>query len=150
MLGNQGSVNQHGFDSREALRDTNPEMGGAFEVARQRQAVIQRGVESIYRSIGVVPQSPEVQRHAHLQETGQYDPVAEAEAITRQAAEQERQAAMGVSAREQLQGLPYSSPQVPDATPHTPPAPVSEIQDHVSYISQIADQRYNGNLPGLN
>lgn len=179
MFGNQG-MHQHGFDSREALRDTNPEMGGAFEVARQRQGVILSGVINLRRQIlpqdrqsqaaaqrtfgefnlvetaahqgtEMAPQSQEVQHYTDMQEMRHnYDPVAEAEAINRQATEQKKQAAMGASAREQLQGMPDTTPQVPDATAYTPPAPVSDIQNHVSYISRIADQRYNGNLPGMN
>lgn len=149
MFGNH-STNQQGFDSREALRDTNPEMGGAFEVARQRQEITRRGVENIYRAIGLVSPSVEVQQHATAQEMtqGSYSPVAEAEAIARQAAEQ--QAAMGAGAREQLQTITDNSPVIEDRNPRTPAVPPpTEVQSHVSYITQIADNRYNGNLSGM-
>lgn len=146
MLGNQGT-NQQGFDSREALRDTGPEMGGAVEVAHQRLATIDSGVYILDSMLGVTSSHQEAAVAREV--TPSYSPVAEAEAITRQAAEQ--QAAMGDSAREQLQGMPDSSPRVPDASAYTvPPVPESPVMSQISYISQLADERYKSNLSGMN
>lgn len=155
MFGNNGA-NPQGFNSIEALRDTNPEMAGAVDVVYRRKAITDKALENTRRALGVVPASQEVQRYAAQQESSvyatpqEYDPVAEAAAVLQRAeAERQQQAAMGAGARERLQTLPDNTPTLDTAAPAQIVSP-SEVESQIAFVSQIADNRYNNNLHGMN
>lgn len=155
MFGNNGASPQ-GFNSIEALRETNPEIAGAVDVVYRRMAITAKALENTRRAVGILPASREVQhvvQHESLAYTATppvYDPVAEAEAALRRAeAERQQQEAMGAGARERLQTMPDNSPNF-----KTPPyaqqvAPPSEVESQIALVSQIADSRYN-NMHGMN
>lgn len=145
-----------GFNSIEALRDTNPEMAGAVDVVYRRMAITDKAIENTRRALGIVPASREVQTFADRQEyPGQTFPsnptsTVETEAVMRRTeAEYQRQVAMGVGARERLQAIPDNNPVLYTAAENYPLQKQSEVASQVAYISQIADSRYN-NFQGMN
>lgn len=149
-------VTPTGFNSIEALRDTNPEMAGAVDVVYRRMAITDKAIENTRRALGIAPASREAQTFAGRQEyPNQAFPPSptsptDTEAVRRQTeVEYQRQVAMGAGARERLQAMPFNNPALHSATENYPSQAPSEVASQVAYISQIADNRYN-NFQGMN